>query len=164
MPKATTAKSSPRARRTKAEIQPEFSAIQDEMETARESADAKADELARVKEAEARQAVEGVTVDGVVEQISKLGLDLSRTLNGLSEKLADEVSRLATLRSAVELERKELERLHKIDVAATALDQLVQEYAKRPRPRKSRPSLTPRPHSALRTVWREKRRTHRHSA
>ena len=37
---------------------------------------------------------------------------------------------LATLREAVVLERKELEQLHKIDVAATALDQMVQDYAR----------------------------------
>ena len=66
----------------------------------------------------------------MVEQISKLGLEISRALNGVSEKLVDEVNRLATLRAAVGLERQELERLHKIDVAATALDQMVQEYEK----------------------------------
>ena len=37
---------------------------------------------------------------------------------------------LASVRETVELERKELERLHKIDVAATALDQMVQDYAR----------------------------------
>ena len=129
MPKATV-KASPRARRAKAEIQQEFSAIQDEVQEARESADAKADELARHKEIGVRHAVEGVSVDGVVEQISRLGLEISRALSGISEKLVDEVNRLAALRSAAELERQELDRLHKIDVAATALDQLVQDYAK----------------------------------
>ena len=129
MPKASI-KTSPRAKRAKAEIQQEFSAIQDEIQAARESADAKADELARHKEGEVRQAVDGVSVDGVVEQISRLGLEISRALSGISEKLVDEVNRLATVRLAADLERQELDRLHKIDVAATALDQLVQEYAK----------------------------------
>jgi colicin import membrane protein len=129
MPKATL-KASPRAKRAKAEIQHEFSEIQDEIRAVRDSADPKSDELARHKESDVRQAVEGVSVDGVVEQISKLGLDISRALSGISEKLVEEVNRLATLRLAVSLERQELDRLHKIDVAATALDQLVQEYEK----------------------------------
>jgi len=129
MPKATL-KASPRAKRAKAEIQEEFSEIQDEMRAVRDSADPKADELARHKETEVRQAVEGASVDGVVEQISKLGLDISRALSGISEKLVEEVNRLATLRQAVSLERHELDRLHKIDVAATALDQMVQDYEK----------------------------------
>jgi colicin import membrane protein len=129
MPKATL-KASPRAKRAKAEIQEEFSEIQDEMRSVRESADPKAEELARHRESEVRQTVEGLTVDGVVEQISKLGLDISRALSGISEKLVEEVNRLATLRQAVSLEHQELNRLHKIDVAATALDQLVQDYEK----------------------------------
>jgi hypothetical protein len=130
MPKPATTKTPPRARRPKADVQREFTEIQSEVDAAREAADAKADELARLKENEIRQAAEGVTVDGIVEQISRLGLEISRALGGISEKLVEEVSRLTMLRSAVELERKELERLHKIDVAATALDQLVQDYAR----------------------------------
>ncbi len=130
MPKATTPKTPPRTRRNKAEVQQEFTEIQEEMTTARESADVKADEVARRKEGEIRHAAEGVTVEETVQQVSKLGLDVSRALSGISEKLVDEVNRLTTLRAAVELERTELERLHKIDVAATALDLLVQEYAK----------------------------------
>jgi colicin import membrane protein len=129
MPKATL-KASPRAKRAKSEIQEEFSEIQDEIRAVRDSADPKADELARHKESDVRASVEGVSVDGVVEQVSKLGLDISRALSGISEKLVEEVNRLATLRMAVTLERQELDRLHKIDVAATALDQLVQEYEK----------------------------------
>jgi hypothetical protein len=129
MPKVTL-KASPRPKRAKAEIQQEFSEIQDEIRAVRDSADAKADELARHKDSDVRQAVEGLSVDGVVEQISKLGLDISRALSGISEKLVEEVNQLATLRAAVGLERQELDRLHKIDVAATALDQLVQEYEK----------------------------------
>ena len=125
-----TPKTPPRAKRARVEIQQEFSALQDELEMSRDSSDPKAEELARHKENDVRQAVEGVSVDGVVEQISKLGLEISRALNGVSEKLVDEVNRLATLRAAVGLERQELERLHKIDVAATALDQMVQDYEK----------------------------------
>ena len=126
----TVAKAVARVKRAKTEIQEEFASIQEELQEARESADSKADDLARFKQSDVRHAVEGVTVDGVVEQISKLGLDVSRALNGVSEKLVDEVNRLAALRAAVELERQELERLHKLDVASAALDVMVQDYAK----------------------------------
>jgi colicin import membrane protein len=40
------------------------------------------------------------------------------------------VKLLAALREAVALERKELEHLHKIDIAATSLDQMVENYAR----------------------------------
>lgn len=129
MAASRTSKATVRPKRSKAEVQKEFADISREVETAVESADTKANELAKAKEAEVRQEVEGVTVEAVVERISSLGLEVTRALAGLSEKLTQEVSRLAAVREAVELERKDLERLHKIDVAATALDQLVQQYA-----------------------------------
>ena len=72
-----------------------------------------------------------MTVEGVVQHISSLGLDVSKALGGLSEQLREEVGRLAAVREAVEIETRELERLHKLDVAATALDQLVQDYSKK---------------------------------
>lgn len=131
MAKAVVTKTAARGRRTKAEVEAEFEGIRKEVQAAKEAADAKADEAARLREEEARQAVEGITVEGVVEQISKLGLEVSRSLNGISERLVEEVNRLNALRAAVELERKEIERLHKIDVAAAALDQLVDEHARR---------------------------------
>lgn len=131
MPKTTTTKTAPRTRRTKAEVQHEFAAIQDEQRASRAAADPKADEVARQNEQALRQAADGATVEATVERISTLRVELSRALSGISEKLVDEVTRLTALRAAVELERTELERLHKIDVATTALDLLVQDYANR---------------------------------
>ena len=104
--------------------------IQEQSADARESADPKIEEAARRHETEVREAVEGVTVESVVQRISGLGLEVSKALSGLSGKLTEEVQLLASVREAVGLERKELDRLHNIDVAATALDQLVQDYAR----------------------------------
>jgi len=118
-----------RARRPKAEVQQEFEEIQSQVEAARESADAKTEEAAVRRNVEVRQAVEMVTVEAVVQRISGLGLDIGRALSDVSGKLVEETQLLASVREAVALERKELERLHKIDVAATALDQMVQDYA-----------------------------------
>ncbi len=117
-----------RARRSKPEVQQEFEEIQKEVERVRGAPDAKGEEVARMREAEVRQAVEAVTVDAVVQRISGLGLEVSRALADVSGKLTEEVQLLASVRDAVALERKELERLHKIDTAATAVDQMVQDY------------------------------------
>jgi len=119
-----------RAKRAKTEIQEEFAGIRQETEAARESADAKAEEAARLRAAEVRQAVAGATVEVVVQRISGLGLEISKALADVSGKLVEEVERLSAVREAVNLERAELERLHKIDVAATALDQMVQDHAR----------------------------------
>src|SRR5215468_1555814 len=119
-----------RSRRTKEDTQQEFSAIQREVEAAQEASDAKAAEVVRLREEHIRQAVDGIGVEAVVQRISGLGLEVSRALAQVSEQLTKEVHLLSTVREAVALERVELERLHKIDVAATALDHLVHDYAR----------------------------------
>ena len=126
-----TTKPLARPKRTKAEIEEEFSAIREEVAATRETTDKKTEETSKLRETEIRQAVEGISVEDVVKGISGLGLDLSKALAGLSEKLVQEVNRLSSAREAVELERKEIDRLHKIDVACTALDQLVQDYTRK---------------------------------
>jgi colicin import membrane protein len=119
-----------RSRRTKEDTQQEFSDIQREVEAAQEASDAKAAEVIRLREEHIRQAVDGISVEAVVQRLSGLGLEVSRSLSQVSEKLTEEVRLLSTVHEAVAVERAELERLHKIDVAATALDQLVQDYAR----------------------------------
>jgi hypothetical protein len=69
-----------------------------------------------------------LSVEDVAQSISALSLQISKALADVSDNLIAEVRRLATIREAVSLEREELERLHKIDTAATALDQLAQDY------------------------------------
>lgn len=124
-----TTKAPLRQRRPKAEVLEQFEEIRNEVETARESAGSKATEAAAVHDAEVLQSVGGVTVEAVVQRVSTLGLEISKALSEISAKLVDEVDRLATVREAAAIERKELERLHKIDVAATALDDMVRDYA-----------------------------------
>ncbi len=127
---AKTVKTPVRARRSRTEVEKEFAAIQAQAESAREAPDTKAEEAARLREAEVRGAVEGVTVEGIVQRISSLGLEVARALSDLSSKLTEETQLLASVREAVALERNELERLHNIDIAATALDQMTQDYAR----------------------------------
>ena len=122
-----TTKAPVRTRRSKTEVQQEFAVIQDQVEAAREAADPKAEQAAREHEVAVRQSVEAVTVENVVQRISGLGLEVSKALAGISEKLSQEVELLSSVRETVALERAELERLHRIDIAATALDQLVRD-------------------------------------
>jgi hypothetical protein len=88
-------------------------------------------ELTRLAEAEVRHAVEGLTVESVAGRITALGADVNKALAGISEQLGEEVRRLVAVREAIAVESRGLERLHQIDVAATALDHLVQEHERR---------------------------------
>ncbi len=128
---AKAARAPARMRKSKAEVHQEFEDIREEVEASRANIDAKTDEVARIRETEVRRGVEDVTVENVVQRISGLGLEVSKSLSGISARLVEEVNLLASVREAVALERKDLERLHKIDVAATAIDQLVEDYARR---------------------------------
>lgn len=127
---ATPKKVIPKPKRTKTENQQEFAEIQEELAAARETLDPKAEAVQKAREAETLTAVGGLSVETVVGEISNLGLEVSKSLAALSNQMVEEVNRLATVREAVALEQKELERLHKIDVAATAVDQLVQDYGR----------------------------------
>jgi len=117
-----------RKRISKAEVEKEFESLVREEEKNRGAFNPKAEELDRMRNQEIRQAVEGISVAGVVQEISGIGLEISRSLSELSGKLVSEVERLTTIREVVALEQKELERLHKIDIAATALDNMLQQY------------------------------------
>lgn len=120
-----------RTRRSKAEVQQEFEAIRKEAAAERETADARARDVATLHNAEVRQEVADVTVDAVVNDVSALGLRVSKALNDVSVQLVAEVERLTRVREAVEIEQRELQRLHKVDIVATALDQLVQDHEAR---------------------------------
>lgn len=116
-----------RPRRSKADVQQEFLKIREEVAATREGRSARVEEAATLREAQLRHAVDGLSVEGVAQSISALSVQISKALAEVSDDLIAEVQRLATIREAVALESEELQRLHKIDIAATALDQLVQE-------------------------------------
>lgn len=126
--KATKSAPPSRTRKSKPELHQEFETIRRETEAARESANPKALELHDRHAAEIRESVRDTSVDSVTHQINTLGGQISRTLIDVRDQLQEEVERLATVREAVELERQELARLHKLDIAATSIDQLVQDY------------------------------------
>ncbi len=129
-PEKPEKKAPARPRRTKADTQSAFESLAAEV-AERESVDAKTSASIRANELDVRAEVEGVGVEDVVARISGLGLDVSRALADLAEKLTAEVRLLATLREAVAIERRELERLHQIDVAAASIDQLVEEHGEK---------------------------------
>jgi colicin import membrane protein len=125
----TDKKAAARPKRSKSETQAEFEAIE-AVYAATGPADAKEIETTRARVEEVLKRVEGVSVETVVRQIAGLGLDVSRALADVAEKLTAQVQELAIVREAVAIERRELERLHKIDIAATTLDHLIEEHAR----------------------------------
>ena len=118
----------PRTKRSKTEVEQEFSAIAEQVATEKSSASLKNEMLSQIQEAEVRAVVSGITVEVIAKKLSDLNVEISRTLSNLSEKMNGEVGLLQSLKEAVALESKELHRLHRIDIAATSTDQLVADY------------------------------------
>lgn len=136
-----------RTRRTRAEVQEEFEELT-AAAGARERVDEKAAALERERQTELRTAMDGVSVESVVKRLADLNVDLTRALAHVSEQLTAEVRLLGDLREAVAAERRELERLHQIDIAATATDQMIEDYA-------SKRGLLEAEIAAQRQEWRD---------
>lgn len=83
---------------------------------------------AQIQEAEIREAVSEITVEIIAKKLSDLDVEISKTLFGLGEKMKAEVGLLCSLKEAVALESKDLQRLHGIDIATTSIDQLLADY------------------------------------
>ena len=119
---------STRAKRSKTEVEQEFSALAEQVANEKNGASLKNEMAAQIQEAEIRGAVSEITVEIIAKKLSDLNVEISRTLSGLGEKMSAEVGLLCSLKEAVTLESKDLQRLHGIDIATTSIDQLLADY------------------------------------
>jgi colicin import membrane protein len=119
---------STRAKRSKVEVEQEFSALTEQMSHDKSSSSLKNEMVTQMQETEVRAAVSEITVEIIAQKLSDLNVEISRTLSGLGEKMNAEVGLLRSLREAVALESKDLQRLHGIDITATSIDLLLADY------------------------------------
>jgi hypothetical protein len=117
----------PRTTRTKDDIAEEFESIRENVEP--DSIDAKTRALLSEQEQLVRRATADLSSQGVVQKIGLVGLDVTKTLTNIQNQVLAELEVLGTLRQAVDLEKKEIERLHQVDVTLAATSILLQEYA-----------------------------------
>jgi hypothetical protein len=115
-------------KRSKADIEQEFSILAETVEAEKNSTSAKQEIAAQIKEAEIKATVSEITVEILSKKLAELSLEVSRTLGHLGEKMSAEVNLLKTLQEARTIEAKELEQLHGIDIAAASIDQLIADY------------------------------------
>lgn len=119
---------SPRVKKTKTDVEQQFAQLAETMDHSQSLESSKSGMIEQIREAEVRAAVSEITVEVVSKKVAELNVEISRTLSGLSEKMTQEVQMLCSLKEAVAIESKELQRLHGIDVAATAMDQMLADY------------------------------------
>lgn len=116
-----------RTTRTRSEVAAEFESVSDEV-SSREPEDAKTSAAKKGRAEEVRKAVGQLTPETVVQRISGITLDVAKVLSGVQQQLVTAVEEFNTTKEGVNLLKEELNELHQKDIAATALDQLVQDY------------------------------------
>jgi colicin import membrane protein len=124
-----TKKKPAKTTRTRTEVVEEFDSIRAEVRD-RPPADPKAAGAAREHAAAVAAAVSGKT-QAVVKELAEVKIEMGRELDRVAEQYLARLEELGTLNEAIALAREELANYHKLDVAATALDQMVADYEAR---------------------------------
>lgn len=124
---ATTRKTPTRRTRTRAEISDEFEGLKSEVEGA-EAVDPKTASASRARASAVKTAVASLSPEAAANSLTKVQLDVQRTLAGVSEQIITKAAEVQQLDEAKKLLEQEIEDLHKIDLAATAIDILVQDH------------------------------------
>jgi len=71
-------------------------------------------------------AVSKVSAEGVVQDISKLKVDIGKILSQVSDKLESEVQKLEQIQNAIEIKEQELKEIYEIDKSAATLAALIE--------------------------------------
>lgn len=87
----------------------------------------KEEEAEKDKNKQILEAASTYTIDSIVKGLADLQLEFGSIVNGLSEKLTQEVSKLDELRKAIAIETQHLEALQQVRIVADALHLLTQE-------------------------------------
>jgi len=115
------------ATRSKADVSAAFEEVKKDILNS-ESMDDKVAELLKVQQEAVEKTAAGLSVEKVVSDLSSIGLSAQRSLDQVRESLTNSLGNLQSVANAVELKRKELLALHEVDVAATSVRDLVEEY------------------------------------
>lgn len=91
----------------------------------------KEEEAEKAKNKQILEIASTYTVDSIVKGLADLQLDFGNIVNGLSEKLTQETSKLDELKIAIAVETQQLQKLQEIRVVADALHIRTQEHQER---------------------------------
>lgn len=120
------AKRSTRATRTKSQTADEFDDVR---HAAAEDAGSPGEQAVRkAKEEELRAAVAKFSVESTVQSLTSTGLSIGKTIAGITEQLQQAAASVEELKQAKDLFEKDMEALHGKEVAASAIEDLVEDY------------------------------------
>jgi hypothetical protein len=113
---------------SKAKILQNFQQILAENKKIESKVETKEQEAEKAKNKQLLEVASTYTVDSIVKGLADLQLDFGSAINGLSERLSTESSKLDELKRGIEIETAQLQQLQQIRVVADALYILTQEH------------------------------------
>ncbi len=113
---------------SKSKILQNFQQILAENKKIESKVETKEQEAEKAKNKQLLQVASTYTIDSIVKGLADLQLDFGSVINGLSEKLSAESSKLDELKRGIEIETAQLQQLQQIRVVADALYILTQEH------------------------------------
>jgi hypothetical protein len=116
------------AKDSKAKILQNFQQILAENKKIESKVETKEQEAEKAKNKQLLEVASSYTIDSIVKGLADLQLDFGSVINGLSEKLSAESSKLDELKRGIEIETAQLQQLQQIRVVADALYILTQEH------------------------------------
>ncbi len=116
------------AKHSKAKILQNFQQILAENKKIESKVETKEQEAEKAKNKQLLEVASTYTIDSIVKGLADLQLDFGSVINGLSEKLSAESSKLDELKRGIEIETAQLQQLQQIRVVADALYILTQEH------------------------------------
>jgi hypothetical protein len=116
------------AKESKAKILQRFQQILAENKKIESKVETKEQEAEKAKNKQLLEVASTYTIDSIVKGLADLQLDFGSVINGLSEKLSAESSKLDELKRGIEIETAQLQQLQQVRVVADALYILTQEH------------------------------------
>lgn len=141
-----------RSKRTKDELIDELETLERKV-SSQEAPDPTAQAIAKENITKVREAVKGLSVDTIVANGAKFGLEVQRTVAGLTEQAVQKAEELRKLEEAIEIETAELEKLYDLDVAAASVKALIEEHQLKKETLEKEIAHT-------RTIWTEEQLAH----
>ncbi|MEK7484110.1 MAG: hypothetical protein AABZ60_07245, partial [Planctomycetota bacterium] len=119
------AKPQPR-KKSKAELQENLEKIRSEQKAAKTDGF----DSGREQQEDQRllQCLSEMTVELVASQISTISLEIPRALGQISAQLIEKFQLLGEIERAIEVQKRELKKLHDMDIVVTSLEQLLNEF------------------------------------
>lgn len=115
------------ATRTRKQVTEDFDELKTEVARL-EAVDPKTKARIQARQGEIAEKYAKVALDDVIPSLSKLSLAVGRGIGEVQEQITASVTELQEVREAVVLEKERLVELHQKDLAAIALDVLIQEH------------------------------------